>query len=144
MGSIHFFEEKPAAWFKGRRAMKALLIELFRKEKVELDAIQYVLVSDEALLEVNRSYLNHDFYTDIITFDLSAPGSAKVSDIYISLDRVEENAKQYNQSRINELRRVMIHGCLHLCGYKDKLKTDQLRMREREDYYLRLYTKRST
>ncbi|MFN5646465.1 MAG: rRNA maturation RNase YbeY [Sphingobacteriales bacterium] len=144
MGSIHFFEEKPAAWFKGRRAMKALLIELFRKEKVELDAIQYVLVSDEALLEVNRSYLNHDYYTDIITFDLSAPGSAKVSDIYISLDRVEENAKQYNQSRINELRRVMIHGCLHLCGYKDKLKTDQLRMREREDYYLRLYTKRST
>jgi probable rRNA maturation factor len=144
MGSIHFFEEKPAAWFKGRRAMKALLIELFRKEKVDLDAIQYVLVSDEALLEVNRSYLNHDYYTDIITFDLSAPGSAKVSDIYISLDRVEENAKQYNQSRINELRRVMIHGCLHLCGYKDKLKTDQLRMREREDYYLRLYTKRST
>jgi rRNA maturation RNase YbeY len=144
MGSIHFFEEKPAAWFKGRRVMKALLIELFRKEKVELDAIQYVLVSDEALLEVNRSYLNHDYYTDIITFDLSAPGSAKVSDIYISLDRVEENAKQYNQSRINELRRVMIHGCLHLCGYKDKLKTDQLRMREREDYYLRLYTKRST
>jgi len=124
--------------------MKALLIELFRKEKVELDAIQYVLVSDEALLEVNRSYLNHDYYTDIITFDLSAPGSAKVSDIYISIDRVEENAKQYNQSRINELRRVMIHGCLHLCGYKDKLKTDQLRMREREDYYLRLYTKRST
>jgi len=124
--------------------MKALLIELFRKEKVELDAIQYVLVSDEALLEVNRSYLNHDYYTDIITFDLSAPGSAKVSDIYISLDRVEENAKKYNQSRINELRRVMIHGCLHLCGYKDKLKTDQLRMREREDYYLRLYTKRST
>jgi len=124
--------------------MKALLIELFRKEKVELDAIQYVLVSDEALLEVNRSYLNHDYYTDIITFDLSAPGSAKVSDIYISLDRVEENAKQYNQSRINELRRVMIHGCLHLCGYKDKLKTDQLRMREREDYYLRLYTKSST
>jgi rRNA maturation RNase YbeY len=144
MGSIHFFEEKTAAWFKGRRAMKALLIELFRKEKVELDAIQYVLVSDEALLEVNRSYLNHDYYTDIITFDLSAPGSAKVSDIYISLDRVEENAKRYNQSRINELRRVMIHGCLHLCGYKDKLKTDQLRMREREDYYLRLYTKRST
>jgi rRNA maturation RNase YbeY len=144
MGSIHFFEEKTAAWFKGRRAMKALLIELFRKEKVELDAIQYVLVSDEALLEVNRSYLNHDYYTDIITFDLSAPGSAKVSDIYISLDRVEENAKKYNQSRINELRRVMIHGCLHLCGYKDKLKTDQLRMREREDYYLRLFTKRST
>jgi rRNA maturation RNase YbeY len=144
MGSIHFFEEKPAAWFKDRRIMKALLIELFKKEKVEFDAIQFVLMSDEALLEVNRAYLNHDFFTDIITFDLSAPGAPKVSDIYISLDRVEGNAKLYNDSRINELRRVMIHGCLHLCGYKDKLKTDQAKMREREDYYLRLFTKRST
>jgi probable rRNA maturation factor len=144
MGSIHFFEEKPAPWFKGRRAMKTLLGELFKKEKVPFDTIQFILVSDDALLDVNRSYLNHDYYTDIITFDLSAPGAAKVSDIYISLDRVEENAKQYNEARLNELRRVMIHGCLHLCGYKDKLKTDQLRMREREDYYLRLYTKRST
>ena len=124
--------------------MKALLIELFKKEKVEFDAIQFVLMSDEALLEVNRAYLNHDFFTDIITFDLSAPGAPKVSDIYISLDRVEGNAKLYNDSRINELRRVMIHGCLHLCGYKDKLKTEQAKMREREDYYLRLFTKRST
>jgi probable rRNA maturation factor len=144
MGSIHFFEEKPASWFKGRRAMKTLLGELFKKEKVPLDTIQFILVSDDALLDVNRSYLNHDYYTDIITFDLSGPGAAKVSDIYISLDRVEENAKHYNEARLNELRRVMIHGCLHLCGYKDKLKTEQLRMREREDYYLRLYTKRST
>ena len=144
MGSIHFFEEKPDAWFKDRRIMKDLLIELFKKEKVEFDAIQFVLMSDEALLEVNRAYLNHDFFTDIITFDLSAPGAPKVSDIYISLDRVEGNAKLYNDSRINELRRVMIHGCLHLCGYKDKLKTDQAKMREREDYYLRLFTKRST
>lgn len=124
--------------------MKTLLGELFKKEKVVFDTIQFILVSDDALLDVNRSYLNHDYYTDIITFDLSAPGAAKVSDIYISLDRVEENAKRYNEARLNELRRVMIHGCLHLCGYKDKLKTDQLRMREREDYYLRLYTKRST
>lgn len=124
--------------------MKTLLGELFKKEKVAFDTIQFILVSDDALLDVNRSYLNHDYYTDIITFDLSAPGAAKVSDIYISLDRVEENAKQYNEARLNELRRVMIHGCLHLCGYKDKLKTDQAKMREREDYYLRLYTKRST
>lgn len=144
MGSIHFFEEKPAPWFTGRRAMKALLAELFKKEKTAFDTIQFILVSDDALLEVNRSYLNHDYYTDIITFDLSPAGTPKVSDIYISLDRVEENAKDYKTTRLNELRRVMIHGCLHLCGYKDKLKTDQSRMREREDYYLRLYTKRST
>ena len=144
MGSIHFFEEKLAPWFKGRRAMKALLTELFKKEKTAFETIQFILVSDDALLEVNRSYLKHDYYTDIITFDLSSPGAPKVSDIYISLDRVEENAKDYNSTRLSELRRVMIHGCLHLCGYKDKLKQDQAKMREREDYYLRLYTKRST
>ena len=144
MGSIHFFEEKPARWFTGRSIMKALLAELFKKEKTAFDTIQFILVSDEALLQVNRSYLQHDYYTDIITFDLSMLGSPKVSDIYISLDRVEENAKDYNATRLNELRRVMIHGCLHLCGYKDKLKTDQAKMREREDYYLRLYAKRST
>lgn len=144
MGSIHFFEEKPAPWFKGRRAMKALLTELFKKEKTAFEAIQFILVADDALLEVNRNYLKHDYYTDIITFDLSLPGAPKVSDIYISLDRVEENAKDYNSTRLNELRRVMIHGCLHLCGYKDKLKQDQAKMREREDYYLRMYTKRST
>ena len=124
--------------------MKALLAELFKKEKTAFEAVQFILVSDDALLEVNRNYLKHDYYTDIITFDLSSSGAPKVSDIYISLDRVEENAKDYNSARLNELRRVMIHGCLHLCGYKDKLKTDQSRMREREDYYLRLYTKRST
>lgn len=144
MGSIRFFEEKPAPWFKGRRAMKTLLLELFKKERTEMETVQFILVSDEALLEVNRLYLNHDNYTDIITFDLSAPNAPKVSDIYISLERVEENAKLYNETRLNELRRVMIHGCLHLCGYKDKLKTDQAAMRLREDYYLQRYNKRST
>lgn len=124
--------------------MKALLAELFKKEKTAFDTVQFILVSDDALLEVNRNYLKHDYYTDIITFDLSLPAAPKLSDIYISLDRVEENARNYNASKLNELRRVMIHGCLHLCGYKDKLKTDQAKMREREDYYLRLYTKRST
>lgn len=124
--------------------MKTLLLELFKKERTEMETVQFILVSDEALLEVNRLYLNHDNYTDIITFDLSAPNAPKVSDIYISLERVEENAKLYNETRLNELRRVMIHGCLHLCGYKDKLKTDQAAMRLREDYYLQRYNKRST
>jgi rRNA maturation RNase YbeY len=102
-------------------------------------------MSDDDLLEINRQYLQHDFYTDIITFDMSEHKRGPVtSDIYISVDRVEENAVEWNSSRINELRRVMIHGCLHLCGYKDKLKADKAKMREKEDFYLRLYSKRST
>lgn len=144
MGAIHFFEEKPAPWFRERRKMKAVLTELFRKEKTPMEQVQFIFVSDEALLEVNQDYLKHNDYTDIITFDLSAPNAPKISDIYISVDRVEENAKTWNTTRLNELRRVMIHGCLHLCGYKDKLKKDQTEMRAKEDFYLRLYAKRST
>jgi rRNA maturation RNase YbeY len=91
------------------------------------------------------SFLKHDYYTDIITFDLSSHDKdPKTADIYISVDRVEENATKWNTSKINELRRVMIHGCLHLCGYNDKLKADQLLMRQREDFYLRRYLKGST
>ena len=120
--------------------MRQLLVSLFRKEKVQIDLIQFIFLSDNELLDINRQYLKHDFFTDIITFDLSEEEDApKLADIYISVDRVEENAGRWNSSRINELRRVMIHGCLHLCGYKDKLKADTARMREKEDFYLRLY-----
>lgn len=124
--------------------MKAVLMELFRREKTPMEQVQFIFVSDESLLKVNQEYLGHNDYTDIITFDLSAPRGPKVSDIYISVDRVEENAETWKTTRLNELRRVMIHGCLHLCGYKDKLKMEQVEMRAREDFYLRLYAKRST
>lgn len=139
MGSIRFFEEKSAPWFVGRRQAKDVLAKLFQKEKTPFEAVQFVFLSDEALLQINREHLQHDYYTDIITFDLSVPGTPKVADIYISIDRVEENAKLWKTTRLNELRRVMIHGCLHLCGYKDKLKTDQQEMRKREDFYLRFF-----
>ena len=145
MPAIYFFEQQKVSWFRERRKFRDLLLELFKKEKRPVETIQFVFMSDDELLEVNRQYLQHDFYTDIITFDLSEGKLAPVvSDIYISIDRVEENAREWNSSRINELRRVMIHGCLHLCGYKDKLKADKARMRDKEDFYLRLYSKRST
>jgi probable rRNA maturation factor len=144
MGGIHFFEEKRTPWFVERRKMKALLLELFAKEKRGLDRIQVILMSDPQLLELNRTFLQHDYFTDIITFDNTPQGAAISGEIYISVDRVEENAITWKTTKINELRRVIIHGCLHLCGYKDKLKTDQVQMRQREDYYLSRYSKRST
>ncbi len=157
MATITFHELTPVGWFRDRRLTKALLIELFRKEHTPLNEISYILCSDEYVLQINRQFLKHDNYTDIITFDLSgdvghprtrksAPDAnvPKVGEIYISVERVADNALALNTDREEELRRVMIHGCLHLCGYKDKLNEDKVLMRKKEDQYLRLFKQRST
>ena len=93
-----------------------------------------------AILEINRQFLKHDFYTDIITFDLSE-GSSTMAEIYISIDRVKENASKMGVSFKSELHRVLFHGVLHLCGYKDKSARDIKIMREKEDFYLFQYFK---
>lgn len=98
--------------------------------------ITIVLCSDDQLLEVNRQFLQHDYYTDIITFQYT--DNQQISgDLMISLDRVIENAKTFKVSTEKELHRVMIHGVLHLCGYKDKRKTDKELMTKKENTYLR-------
>ena len=97
--------------------------------------INYIFCSDDYLLDINRNYLNHDTYTDIISFDYSV-GKELHGDIYISIDRVKENAVTYNSGFDNELARVMVHGILHYCGYKDKSELDNKKMREREDFHL--------
>lgn len=123
--------------------MKSVLIELFAREKVKMGAIDFIFCNDEYLLQINQQFLNHNDYTDIITFDLTEAGP-KLGEIYISVERVTENAQSLGLTREDELRRVMFHGCLHLCGYKDKLNDDKVLMRQKEDEYLRLYKKRST
>lgn len=107
------------------------------KEGVVLGDVSVVLGSDDWLLEYNRNYLNHDYYTDIITFDY-CEGSIISGDLLISVDRVFENADDQNVSRETELNRVIIHGFLHLCGYDDKSEEDRQLMRKKEDYYLNL------
>lgn len=145
MSAILFHEQKRVSWFRERNKMRLLLSELFKKEKTPFEQIQFVFMSDDELLTINQQFLQHDYYTDIITFDLSdSKTTPKVADIYISIDRVADNAKELGVGKLNELRRVMIHGCLHLCGYKDKLNRDRAVMRAREDHYLHLYEKRST
>lgn len=102
--------------------------------------INYIFCSDDYLLKINQDHLNHDFYTDIITFDNSEVDSDfRESDIFISIDRVRENADANNASFYNELCRVMIHGVLHLAGQKDKTESEQQEMRSREDKYLALH-----
>lgn len=139
-------------WFRERRIMKCLLLDIFRKEKRRLGSLSIIFCSDEHLLGINREFLNHDTYTDIITFDLTEKLRANGNDkpdpisgeIYISSERVVENAIKLMVDRNTELRRVMIHGCLHLCGYKDKLNADKVVMRRKEDQYLSLLKQRST
>lgn len=121
-----------------RQKLKAFLLHVASMEKREVEALTYVFCSDEYLLEINRSHLNHDYYTDIITFDLSDSGLIN-GEIYISIDRVKENARTYSAPVSQELLRVCFHGLLHLLGYKDKIPTDQALMRSKEDYYLDQY-----
>ena len=121
-----------------RRGFNALLTSLFKKEKMKCASLTYVFCSDEYLLKLNRQFLKHDEYTDIITFDLSEKGEPLNGEIYISVERVRENASELMVPMKEELHRVMIHGALHLCGYRDKTKSEKLLMRKREDYYLEL------
>lgn len=100
--------------------------------------INYIFCSDEYLLDINQEHLNHDYYTDIITFDLSEEDNIIDTDIFISVDRVRENAKSSAITFIDELHRVMAHGILHCIGFKDKTKKDQEEMREKEDSCLSL------
>ncbi len=121
--------------------LKLQIEQLFIKERVVLDSLSYVFCSDEYLLKINREFLNHDFYTDIITFDLSEKQVGVIGEIYISLDRVKENAAGLGISFSEELLRVLFHGALHLCGYRDKKKAEIMEMRKKEEQYLRLYKK---
>lgn len=106
-------------------------------ENTSLGEVSIVFGSDKWLLEYNIKHLNHDYYTDIITFDYSTKNLVS-GDLLISLERVNENAIDLNVSRETELNRVIVHGVLHLCGYTDKSDSDKKIMREKEDYYLSL------
>jgi rRNA maturation RNase YbeY len=105
--------------------------------------ITVIFCSDEHLLDMNRQYLDHDYYTDIITFDYTE-GSIVSGDLFISVDRVYENAQGLDFDRAIELRRVCVHGVLHLCGYGDKSGPEVRLMRDKEDYYLGKYVSRET
>jgi probable rRNA maturation factor len=125
--------------FTQRTLVKEVIRDLFKKEKTRLDQLQYIFCSDEYLLEINKQHLNHNYYTDIITFDLSETPDAVAGEIYISIDRIKDNAQTYKVTFKQELLRVIFHGALHLCGYKDKTQKDQALMRKAEDKYLQYY-----
>ena len=120
---------------KNKAKLKLWVKSVVEKEKHTLGTINYVFCDDSELLEINLKHLNHNTFTDIITFDYTE-GLKINSDIFISINRVEENAKKFKVSFEEELHRVMIHGVLHLCGYKDKTEEEERMMRLLENKYL--------
>lgn len=111
------------------------MLGVVRKEKEKVGDINFIFCGDKFLYLLNKKFLRHNSLTDIITFQY--PSKSLTGEIYISIPRVRENAKKYGVTFEGELHRVMIHGVLHLCGYKDRKKTDKKEMRAKEDFYLR-------
>ncbi len=139
MAKITFHQHEVICNLRQRKLLKLFLVNLFKKEKKGLAELSYVFCSDDYLLAINQQSLKHNFYTDIITFDLSETKEYTIGEIYISVDRVKENAINHHTTFTHELHRVIFHGALHLCGYRDKSKKDISKMREREDHYLKIY-----
>ena len=136
--SFSYADRRPT--IRSKRVLKKFIQDLFSRERIPLGELNVVFCSDEYLLDINRRFLQHDYYTDIITFDLRSSQTEPVSgEIYISVDRVKENAKELNSGYGAELLRVLFHGALHLCGLNDKTKREISLMRQKEEEYLRLY-----
>lgn len=134
---INFYSENDFVLADHRKYEKWIERVIASEEK-KLEEISYIFCDDEYLLNLNEEFLKHDTYTDIITFDYSV-GKILQGDIYISTERVKENSDEYNVSFEEELRRVIIHGVLHLCGYKDKTKEQSLLMRQKEEEKMELF-----
>jgi rRNA maturation RNase YbeY len=135
---IHFCTEDITFSLKEKLKHKAWLNEVAKQEGKKIQELTYVFCSDEYLLQINQEYLNHDTLTDIVTFDNSENPKKIEGDIFISIERVRENGNKLGTTE-TELERVMVHGLLHLLGYKDKKKEDKALMTEKEDFYIKQY-----
>lgn len=136
MPSIEFFEEDITYKLKNKTAVRQWITDTILAEGFKLKELTYIFCSDNYLLQINQQYLNHDTYTDIITFDNSELEKVIIGDIFISIDRIRENSLKFNITEASELHRVIIHGALHLLGYKDKTLADKKKMTLKEDFYL--------
>jgi rRNA maturation RNase YbeY len=129
--------------FVSKKDLKEAVKNLALSEGKVLKDLSLVFTDDDYLIEVNKQYLNHDYFTDVITFDYSSFPEVS-GDVMISLDRVKDNAQSLNQSFELEFYRVVFHGVLHLCGYKDKSEADVMVMRAKEDFYINRFVSRET
>jgi len=139
--AINFFCEDVDFNLSQKLKRKQWLKKIAVNEKIAVGELNYIFCSDEYLHKINVDYLNHDTYTDIITFDNSEIETKVEGDIFISINRVKENAINHNVSEEKELSRVISHGLLHLLGYKDKSKEEALEMRSKEEEAIQLFDK---
>lgn len=138
-GSIKFFSEDTKFTLPQKKNISNWLKDAIREEGYALGHLNFIFCSDEYLLDINQQYLNHNTFTDIITFDQREEPNEIAGDIFISIDRVKDNSQKFNSEFILELKRVIVHGVLHLAGYKDKHSGQKKEMRQKEDYYLSLH-----
>ncbi len=138
MAKIKFFTEEIKYNLKHKTLIKSWLKAAITKEGYALKELNFIFCSDDYLLGINQTYLQHNNYTDVITFDNATKLNTIIGDIFISVDRVKENATLFNTTKNNELCRVMMHGTLHLLGYKDKTKATKTIMTAKENEYLAL------
>lgn len=136
MPAINFFEEDIAYKLRDKIKVKQWITAAIVEEGFRLQELTYIFCSDEYLLNINQQYLDHDTYTDIITFDNSEKEGFITGDIFISIPRIKENAVKFSVTETDELHRVIIHGALHLLGYTDKTAAAKKKMSLKEDYYL--------
>lgn len=140
---INFFTQDIKFTLKNKTKVRQWLTTVAKKEGAQIAELNYIFCSDNYLLDLNKKHLNHNTLTDIITFDTAVTSSVVekqiTGDIFISIERITENAEKFNVSREHELHRVMVHGLLHLLGYKDKKPADKAQMTDKEDFYLKLF-----
>lgn len=134
---FHFCDLEEPVFFNENRIRK-WIEQVIKEEGREAGLLSFVISNDEFLVKLNREYLQHDFFTDVITFDYSEDLNGVSGDVYISLERVEENASELGIRVSDEMKRVMVHGVLHLLGYDDTDEAMKQTMREKENYYLSL------
>jgi rRNA maturation RNase YbeY len=124
-----------------KKRVKDFIIKIFQLEQLKVSRLAYIFTTDEYVLSLNRDFLQHDYYTDVLTFDQSEENGSISGEVYISVPRVKENSKTEGVLFSKELLRVMFHAALHLCGYRDKTKSEITQMREKEEEYLLLFEK---
>lgn len=139
--AIHFFSEDTKFELSQKLKRKNWLKKIAETEGFKIQELNYIFCSDEYLYQINVDYLDHDDYTDIITFDNSEEEKAIEGDIFISIDRVKENAQKHQQTEERELSRVISHGLYHLTGYKDKSESEANQMRAKEEFAIELFEK---
>lgn len=138
---VRYYEQQVRSQLKDKRKLSAFLQHMVRSHRSDLKSVDltYIFCDDDYLLEINQQFLSHDTLTDIITFDLSEDEKHLQGEIYISVDRIKENAEKFGESYEKELHRVIFHGALHLCGFKDKTPADKKKMRQQEEVCLNRY-----